>query len=147
MIHIPIEYAPYQVSIRMLPNDDEFGLGLFSAGVLISNSTILTAAHNLVYRDTDHNVMVLDPECLRIVGGNPSSLNDSAAFITNAVRVVIHELYDVSPFSYEHDIAIIHLANVIPLGREDIGILRLPSGPYEAGAECTLTAWDIDFPV
>lgn len=40
--------APWQASLRYVPNELTFGRGHYCGGILIKNNTILTAAHCLV---------------------------------------------------------------------------------------------------
>lgn len=102
-VPIEIEVAPYQVSIRSYDQDVNlgFGSGHLCGGILISNSTILTAAHCIV----DANNNVREGSYFRIVMGTKRLSNENDSFVTRGARATRHEFYN--PFTLQNDIGII----------------------------------------
>ena len=95
---------PMAISLRLNGNDNHV-----CGGTILSPSLILTAAHCL------HSVDSSSPSGLTIAAG-VTNRSDSTRVIRSVDRLYVHPLYNASARNYRHDIALLHLAQPLPIG-------------------------------
>lgn len=140
---IPIEDAPYQVSIEstsswFLP------LGHRCGGIILSDTWILSAAHCFYQNDNGQPQANLPTNALTIHAGSADQTDDSFGqrigalpSITHGTEVIIHP--DYNPNTNEHDLALIKLAQPLQFNHSVM--------PVEYANNINVIPADIDAPV
>ncbi|NP_001082340.1 MBL associated serine protease 1 S homeolog precursor [Xenopus laevis] len=79
----------------------------FGGGALISDSWVLTAAHNLRSQRRDNTVMPVSKEHVTIYLGLHDVQSKTDSVNRTIEKIILHEMFD--PESYNHDIALVKL--------------------------------------
>ncbi|XP_019891723.2 trypsin II-P29-like [Musca domestica] len=133
---IPMEkFVPYMVSIRSRNPQKYFGDNHFCAGTIFGKDLVLTTAHCVM----DKRRVITKPRRLLLVAGTPNRVEPSNTTIQYPVRSLAANLNFVR--KNQNDIAIIRLKGVIPENSTAIKSIRLPEGPPQFGAHCTILGW------
>ncbi|XP_053157584.1 transmembrane protease serine 12-like isoform X2 [Hemicordylus capensis] len=122
---------PWQVSLQVY----QFGVGYhhICGGSLVSNSSVLTAAHC--------TKKWMDPDFWRaVIGLNRLYRYQSDIVMSRVSSIMIHSSYNV--YSYEHDIAVFKLIKYIPYN-EHIQPICLPNTSLVLTNEtlCYISGW------
>ncbi|XP_017134020.1 anionic trypsin-2 [Drosophila elegans] len=129
------DLVKYVVSLRMGKSKKFFGDNHFCAGAIISQRSILTAAHCLYY---DRRKLM--PSKLTVIAGTPKRLVKSSTTQTvEAKRLIPHPKYKKGK-SQKFDIGLVLMKKDLNLG-DAVASMPLYDKAPVAGVPCTIVGW------